>query len=815
MQKYGVTHRLATPYHPQTSGQVEVSNRGLKHILERAVGENRASWSDKLDDGLWALRTTYKTLIGCIPYKLIYEKACHLPVELEHKAYWALKHANFDLKTVGDHKKVQINELNELRDQAYKNSLIYKEKTKRLHDSKIKNRVFNIGDKVLLFNSRLKIFSGKLKSRWSGPFTISQVYPYGTVELSQSDGPNFKVNGHHLKHYFREHIPKTYHCSLVGITTRESFGAAPDSFNHQPDTNSLRTNIGSYVVSRAVLERDVVKVIRRNKGLLNDMKVYVYELPSKYNVDWLSNNRCSNHLFASEVAIHNALRSDVRTLDPSEADFFFVPVYVSCNFSTGNGFPAIGHAPCFHSMDDRAVANRIPDFMKNSIILQTFGVKYAHPCQDAEHIVIPPYVSPDKVKSVLLKAPVNGRRDIFVFFRGKMEVHPKNVSGRFYSKRVRTKIWRKYANNKRFYLKRRRFTGYHSEIARSTFCLCPLGWAPWSPRLVESIALGCVPVIIADGIHLPFESTIPWTDISLIVAEKDVTHLAAILDHVASTNLTFIQKNLWDPKIRRGLLFNDDVENGDATWNILVALSKKLGGDWLRWVVGCGRFWLAGIVLMVTDTIKMDKIQAKPDKTKHKTESVEKSTVRRQQKVKPDKVEANEIKNLKALDEGYSRKNYVRKFLRALHPKWREKVTAIEESKNLTLLSLDELIGNLNVHGMIIKKDSEIVKAKIENTALGKTVGRSADSFSKLHVYGIENTALGKTVGRSADSFSKLHVYGHRCNYTSGLCSGNQIDKSVSEKERGSIHIRSKYFKRQDGGESKIQHASVSSTKLI
>ncbi|GJQ93097.1 reverse transcriptase domain-containing protein [Tanacetum coccineum] len=177
MLKYGVTHRLSTAYHPQKSGQVEVSNRGLKRILERTVGENRASWSDKLDDALWAFRAAFKTPIGCTPYKLVYGKAFHLPIELEHKAYWALKH-------------------------SYENSLIYKEKTKKIHDSKIKNHVFNIGDRVLLFNSRLMIFSGKL-----GPFTVAQVFPYGTVELSQTDGPNFKVNGHRLKHYLRGDIP--------------------------------------------------------------------------------------------------------------------------------------------------------------------------------------------------------------------------------------------------------------------------------------------------------------------------------------------------------------------------------------------------------------------------------------------------------------------------------------------------------------------------------------------------------------------------------------------------------------------------------
>nr|GEZ43689.1 reverse transcriptase domain-containing protein [Tanacetum cinerariifolium] len=189
----------------------EWSSLGFQSWIETNLredgGRNHTSWSDKLDDALWAFRTAYKTPITCTPYKLVYGKSCHLPIELEHRDYWALKHVNFDLKTAGDHRMLQLNELSELRDQAYENYVIYKERMKKLHDSKIKNRIFNVGDQVLLFNSRPKIFSGKLKTRWSGPFTITRVFRYGTIELSQPNGPNFKVNGHRGKHYFSGDVP--------------------------------------------------------------------------------------------------------------------------------------------------------------------------------------------------------------------------------------------------------------------------------------------------------------------------------------------------------------------------------------------------------------------------------------------------------------------------------------------------------------------------------------------------------------------------------------------------------------------------------
>ncbi|XP_057723977.1 uncharacterized protein LOC130939928 [Arachis stenosperma] len=174
--RYGVRHKVATPYHLQTSGQVEVSNREHKRILEKI---------------------------------LVYGKACHLLVEMEYKAYWAIRYLNLDSKAAGIKRMLQLNELDEFRYSAYENAMLYKERTKLLHDKKIAIRVFEPGQKVLVCNSRLKFFPGKLKSRWLGPFVVTGALPYGHMEIQEENSDRkFTVNCQRLKHYLGGEIDR-------------------------------------------------------------------------------------------------------------------------------------------------------------------------------------------------------------------------------------------------------------------------------------------------------------------------------------------------------------------------------------------------------------------------------------------------------------------------------------------------------------------------------------------------------------------------------------------------------------------------------
>ncbi|XP_076905335.1 uncharacterized protein LOC143561071 [Bidens hawaiensis] len=168
----------------------------------KTVRVDRKDWSVKLDDALWIYLTAYKTPIGTTPCRLVYGKGCHLPMELAHRALWAIKSVNMDYHEAGKLRKLKLSEVEEIRDEAYECASAYKERLKRVHNAKIRKRAYEVGQKLWLYNSRLKLFLGNLKSKWIGLFIITRVGRFGDVEIEDIQNQVKQVvNAHRLKPY--------------------------------------------------------------------------------------------------------------------------------------------------------------------------------------------------------------------------------------------------------------------------------------------------------------------------------------------------------------------------------------------------------------------------------------------------------------------------------------------------------------------------------------------------------------------------------------------------------------------------------------
>ncbi|KAE9608615.1 hypothetical protein Lal_00020753 [Lupinus albus] len=342
------------------------------------------------------------------------------------------------------------------------------------------------------------------------------------------------------------------------------------------------------------------------------LKVFVYELPSKYNKKILQKDpRCLTHMFAAEIFMHRfLLSSPVRTLNPEEADWFYTPVYTTCDL-TPNGLPLPFKSPrmmrsaiqlissnwpywnrtegadhffvtphdfgaCFHYQEEKAIERGILPLLQHATLVQTFGQRN-HVCLKDGSITIPPYAPPQKMHVHLI--PEKTPRSIFVYFRGLFYDVGNDPEGGYYARGARAAVWENFKDNPLFDISTDHPTTYYEDMQRAVFCLCPLGWAPWSPRLVEAVVFGCIPVIIADDIVLPFADAIPWEDIGVFVNEEDVAQLDTILTSIPPEVILRKQRLLANPSMKQAMLFPQPAKPGDAFHQVLNGLARKLPHD--------------------------------------------------------------------------------------------------------------------------------------------------------------------------------------------------------------------------------------------
>lgn len=369
------------------------------------------------------------------------------------------------------------------------------------------------------------------------------------------------------------------------------------------------------------LHRNTVPNTERISGSAGDvleddpvgkLKVYVYDLPSKYNKKILQKDpRCLNHMFAAEIYMHRfLLSSPVRTLNPEEADWFYTPVYATCDL-TPTGLPLPFKSPrvirsaiqliatnwpywnrtegadhffvvphdfgaCFHYQEEKAIERGILSLLQRATLVQTFGQRN-HVCLKDGSITIPPYAPPQKMQAHFI--PPETPRSIFVYFRGLFYDVNNDPEGGYYARGARASVWENFKNNPLFDISTEHPTTYYEDMQRSVFCLCPLGWAPWSPRLVEAVVFGCIPVVIADDIVLPFADAIPWEEIGVFVAEDDVPKLDTILTSIPPEIILRKQRLLANPFMKKAMMFPQPGQPGDAFHQILNGLARKLPHD--------------------------------------------------------------------------------------------------------------------------------------------------------------------------------------------------------------------------------------------